>query len=150
MTWKSSRVNFSLKTNCYSGTRHHVFSERKPSLGWETTALVTLPQNKADGKWSREMERHARQARNVDVPSVSLQAQLFMVGGLQRRSLWFWALQIKLTWTDVTTAMAISSMFYIPSVCLSFMVVQQVQTHRVTVGVLVLKEQRNNFHTVDP
>lgn len=35
------------------------------------------------------------------------------------------------------------------SVCLSFMVVQQVQTHRVTVGVLVLKEQRNNFHTVD-
>lgn len=36
MIWKSPRVNFSPKTNCYRGTRYHVLSERKPSTGWET------------------------------------------------------------------------------------------------------------------
>lgn len=148
MTWKSSCVNFSFKTNCYNGARHHVFSQRKPSLRWETAAVVTLPQNKADGKWSREKQRHARRAWNVDVSSVPLQAQLFRVGGLLKRSLWFWALQIKLTWTDVTKVTAISSIFYIPLVWLTLMVVQQFQTHRVTAGVLVPKKQRNNLHRI--
>lgn len=40
-------------------------------------------------KWSRETERHARQAWNVDVPSVPLQAQLLRVGALLRCSLSF-------------------------------------------------------------
>lgn len=65
------------------------------------------------------------------------------VGGLLRHCLWFWAIQINLTRTDMAAAIAVSSLFDISAVPLCFTVVGQFSYQTIYETNSFCAEQRN-------
>lgn len=113
------------------------------SLGWVITDVVTfwklifafvsiVGRREVTGNEGREKGCRATNARSHSRCGCCDHISVFKtpkplwhssVGGLLRHCLWFWAIQINLTWTDTAAAIAVSSLFDISAVPPCFTVV---------------------------